>query len=148
MSELLSTLRGAPGGQAGATEPGIPFADFRRFFLLLPRTEMLVDYWLRASCPSACDIGARVLMRDDTAPAKVGGWHVEYCASGDRCLRLPAALLQVSATPARAQRATVERNGERFIWLHACKQFCPPHKRTRVVCSDTAWICGAPQFRW
>lgn len=73
MSELLNTLRGAPGGQAGGAEPGIPFADFRRFFLLLPRTEMLVDYWLRASCPSACDIGARVLMRDDTAPAKVRG---------------------------------------------------------------------------
>ena len=66
MRTLLGTLGHAAGGRGGIT-----FAEFRRFFLLLPRQDMLVDYWLRASCPGACDIGARILMRDDAVPAKV-----------------------------------------------------------------------------
>ena len=40
------------------------FKEFRRLFLLLPRSDMLVDYWLRASAPALCDIGGCVVVRD------------------------------------------------------------------------------------
>ena len=59
------------GGGRGVLQCSMSFADFRQLFLLLPQTDMIVDYWLRAACPGACDIGGGVVVREGNAPAKV-----------------------------------------------------------------------------
>lgn len=58
-------------GGRGTRQSSMSFADFRQLFLLLPQTDMIVDYWLRAACPGACDIGGGVVVREGNAPAKV-----------------------------------------------------------------------------
>ena len=92
---------------------------------------MLVDYWLRASCPSACDIGARVLMRDDTAPAKVSGRQSAVQVVKHACV---SQLLFGQWLHARLLMRDVPRADvtEGKYWLYANKQFCPAHKCTHV----------------
>ena len=58
------------------------FADFRQLFLLLPQTDMLVDYWLRAACPGACDIGGGVVMHDGNTAARVRCRLIHYWVLG------------------------------------------------------------------
>jgi hypothetical protein len=67
VQQLLRTLQNSSGPGAAR---GMVFSEFRELFLLLPRSDMLVDYWLRASCPGACDIGGCVTVRDEV-PRKV-----------------------------------------------------------------------------
>ena len=67
---LLSQARPDPPGARGS-ERGVSYAAFRSFFLLLPQTDMMVEYWLNAHCPGRCDVGGCVVLRDQ--PAKVSG---------------------------------------------------------------------------
>jgi len=68
---LLQGALPVRGGCSARSARSMSFADFRRLFLLLPQTDMLVDYWLRAACPGACDIGSCVTVREATSTAKV-----------------------------------------------------------------------------
>jgi hypothetical protein len=71
VSRLLGDLRESI---AQTRRPGISFDEFRNFFLLLPRNEMLVDYFVSARCPAICDIGAcAVVNRDDTPQVQTPG---------------------------------------------------------------------------
>ncbi len=110
---LLDSLGQAAGGRGGIT-----FSEFRRFFLLLPKQDMLVDYWLRASCPSACDIGARILMRDDAAPAKVGSLTnaMLYCLIPDIHLSSMCAITTCGLGGYPAERAVCPRSQD-VAWV-------------------------------
>lgn len=70
MKALLQDALPLRGGRGARSARSMSFADFRRLFLLLPQTDMLVDYWLRAACPGACDIGSCVTVREATSSAK------------------------------------------------------------------------------
>eukprot|EP00892_Ulva_mutabilis_P002973 jgi/Ulvmu1/12677/UM094_0034.1 len=52
----------------------VDFCAFRKFFLLLPQDKMLVDYWLRASHPSCCDVGVAVSYPDPQRKAHSSPW--------------------------------------------------------------------------
>lgn len=41
----------------------IEFWEFRKFFMLLPQDDMLVEYWLNARSGAKCDIGGCVVLR-------------------------------------------------------------------------------------
>ncbi|KAK9811389.1 hypothetical protein WJX72_003076 [[Myrmecia] bisecta] len=56
----------------GERKAGIQFAEFRDLFLLLPQTDMLVEYWISAKCPGQLDIGGCVAIRDQ--PSKGSPW--------------------------------------------------------------------------
>ncbi|EIE21007.1 mitochondrial carrier [Coccomyxa subellipsoidea C-169] len=71
------------------------FSDFRQLFLLLPQTDMLVDYWLRAACPGACDIGGGVVMHDGNASARGSPWgHLMAGAAAGALSRTAVAPLE------------------------------------------------------
>ncbi len=50
------------------------FAEFRRFFLLLPSAEHVVEYWLSAGAGAAacCDYGGRVALQEPSRAARRG----------------------------------------------------------------------------
>ena len=68
--QAVQRLLKIQGMSESTMQRSMTFKEFRRLFLLLPRSDMLVDYWLRASAPALCDIGGCVVVRD-AAKAKV-----------------------------------------------------------------------------
>lgn len=42
----------------------IEFWEFRKFFMLLPQNDALVEYWLNAKCSGRCDVGGCVVIHD------------------------------------------------------------------------------------
>ncbi|CAL8469144.1 g8685 [Coccomyxa elongata] len=82
-------------GGGGTRQSSMSFADFRQLFLLLPQTDMIVDYWLRAACPGACDIGGGVVVREGSAPAKGSPWgHLMAGAAAGALSRTAVAPLE------------------------------------------------------
>ncbi|KAK9821932.1 hypothetical protein WJX81_004115 [Elliptochloris bilobata] len=113
LRRLLATL---------PAEGGISFAEFRRLFMLLPSSDLLVDYWIRASCPAACDIGGCVVVRDEKN-SKGSPWrHLAAGAAAgaaSRTATAPLEMLRLQAMAgcleapglAGAFRATLARGG-------------------------------------
>lgn len=52
----------------------VDFSTFRRFFLLLPQQDMLVEYWLKAGDPACCDIGNHVSFTDERRKPAASPW--------------------------------------------------------------------------
>lgn len=42
----------------------IEFWEFRKFFMLLPQDDVLMEYWLSAKCSERCDVGGCVVIHD------------------------------------------------------------------------------------
>lgn len=118
-------------GGRGTPQSSMSFADFRQLFLLLPQTDMIVDYWLRAACPGACDIGGCVVVREGNAPAKV------------RCPHLLAAEGQYSALwcETAVGGCIVAVAGELTLRLrhHSCHQIRAFMAVPEIIWQHRAW---------
>eukprot|EP00210_Caulerpa_lentillifera_P007277 g6959.t1 len=83
----------------------IDFGEFRKFFMLLPQNNSLVDYWLSANCSERCDLGGCVVIHDGDRYRKQGSstnpWgHLfagAFAGAASRTATAPLETLRLSA---------------------------------------------------
>lgn len=69
---IASTAAAPTAASSGAVGSTIDFAQFRAFFMLLPQTDMMVEYWLSGGrCP---DLDTKVMMHDANEGSKASPW--------------------------------------------------------------------------
>jgi len=112
----------------------IEFWEFRKFFLLLPQNDSLVEYWLNAKCSQRCDVGGCVVIHDGD---KYGGrkgsnsnpWgHLfagAFAGAASRTATAPLETLRLSAMtgalpaemgPVQAARSVCETQGWKSLY--------------------------------
>lgn len=64
IQQLLTSIQ-----SSNALQRGVTYCEFRKFFMLLPQQELMVEYWLGRACPARCDVGSCVVLRRKTDQA-------------------------------------------------------------------------------
>lgn len=106
----------------------IEFWEFRKFFMLLPQNEMIVDYWLSGRSGARCDIGGCVVLRGDER-SKGNPWgHLlagAVAGAASRTATAPLETLRLSAmtgaipgglSTVEAARTVVRSSGWRALY--------------------------------
>lgn len=111
----------------------IDFGEFRKFFMLLPQNDSIVDYWLSAKCNERCDVGGCVVIHDGERYGKrdksTNPWgHLfagAFAGAASRTATAPLETLRLSAmtgsipkdlTPIQAARSVCSSNGWRSLF--------------------------------
>ncbi|CAD7702330.1 unnamed protein product [Ostreobium quekettii] len=106
----------------------IEFWEFRKFFLLLPQDDMLVEYWLSARSGAKCDIAGCVVLRgDEKARGKPWGHLFAGAMAGvtSRTATAPLETLRLRGmtgaiplglSPMDAAKSLVEQSGWRALY--------------------------------
>lgn len=105
----------------------VEFNEFRRFFMLLPRDGMAVDYWLSAECCSRCDVGGCVVVHDEKSKGSPWGHLFAGAVAGaaSRTATAPLETLRLSAMTGTfpsdlgtlaVAKAVVERQGWKALY--------------------------------
>jgi len=112
----------------------IEFWEFRKFFMLLPQDDRLVEYWLNAKCSERCDVGGCVVIHDGDKYAGRKGqdrnpWgHLfagAFAGAASRTATAPLETLRLSAMtgaipadlgPVQAARSVCATQGWRSLY--------------------------------
>lgn len=105
----------------------VDFSEFRRFFMMLPRQGMAVDYWISAECGGRCDVGGCVLVHDEKSKGSPWGHLFAGAMAGavSRTATAPLETLRLSAMtgaiPAKtgtlaAAMSVVEQEGWKALY--------------------------------
>lgn len=105
----------------------VEFSEFRRFFMMLPRQGMAVDYWISAECGGRCDVGGCVLVHDEKSKGSPWGHLFAGAMAGavSRTATAPLETLRLSAMtgsiPAQtstlaAARSVMAREGWKALY--------------------------------